>query len=438
MWLQFVFVLFLHTQSVVAEFDETDSEELWGSVEGSMFSPDEYDPVMPTYKSGETVTRGPSALRLPEYVRIPASGLHKEYFSPEMGSMEVPSEVQNMLLPSGLPAWTPTYTTAGKKVEVMCHLDRMYVRVQKSVFADINAWKNLKLGTCSVNKATASHYYFRNPLKSCNLRRREDPNGITYTNILQYRPPVTGPIVRDWPFTIPIRCFYPKFHLSYQVGFLPKISAGTMYIGLKSRLDASLTAMDASWNVLPDGMSFVLGQPICFEAKGPSVAGNRLYFNRCFVTPSPKPISADRYVVVENAGCLVDSKNSAMSQYYTTTDNSTVRLCFASFFFNNMVSKEPTRKTMFMHCEMYMAPETPSPSSKSCTFDLQTKQWTEVYGDASVCECCESSCPTPLLTAAKSVITSKSWDLKLGRKPAGKKVVESIPLFSEGGYWNEY
>ncbi|XP_065151452.2 zona pellucida sperm-binding protein 3 [Paramisgurnus dabryanus] len=434
MWLQFVFILFLNTQNVVAEFNATDfeSEEEWDT-ESSMVSPDNYDP---SYRAGETATEEPSLLRLPEYVRIQASDLRKDYFSPEMGSMEVPPEVQTILLPSGMPAWRPSYTTAGKKVEVLCHLDRIYVRVQKSVFADINAWKNLKLGTCSVNKATASHYYFRQNLKDCKMRRREDDDSITYTNVLQYRPPITGLIVRDWPFTLPIRCLYPKFHFAYQVGFLPKISAGTMYIGLKNRLDASLTAMDASWNVLPDGMSFVLGQPICFEAKGPSVAGNRLYFNRCFVTPSPEPTSADRYVVVENAGCLVDSKNSAMSQYYTTKDNSTVRLCFAAFFFNNMVSNSPTRKTMFMHCEMFMAPSTPSPSSKSCTFDLHAKQWTEMYGDASVCECCESSCPIPLPTAAKSVITSKSWDLKLGRKPFGKKFLQSNPGFPVGGDWN--
>jgi len=132
---------------------------------------DGFIPQVKTGLSGSEQANGP--LKLPESVRIPASMLHKGLFTPESGSRPVPPLVKSILLPktaAGKPAQSVS-AAAPKMVEVMCYLDRIHVRVLKSVFTNPSAWKNLKLGTCAVNKATNTHYYFLYYLKGCGIKR---------------------------------------------------------------------------------------------------------------------------------------------------------------------------------------------------------------------------------------------------------------------------
>ncbi|KAK7161331.1 hypothetical protein R3I94_004114 [Phoxinus phoxinus] len=322
-------------------------------------------------------------------------------------------------------------------MDVMCYMDRLHVRVRRSLFADPSAWKNLKLGTCAVNKASDTHYQFLYYLKGCGIHRGEDADRVIYSNTLHYMPDATELIVREQPFRVPIRCSYTKFHRSYKVGFLPHVAGGILYKAMETRTGPTLAAMDASWNLLPVGQSFDLGKPVCFEAKSPSRGTRkRLYLNRCFVTSKPSPWSKDKYSVVENYGCLVDSKNSALTKFYTSDDKMTVRLCVGAFLFKHMASHPQSSKTMFLHCELDFGPETPTPSAKSCMYNTRTKKWTELYGDASVCNCCASTCPASPRMSGKSMITSESWELKTGRETSSPE--EPMPEFPLAGYDFEF
>ncbi|XP_052458910.1 zona pellucida sperm-binding protein 3 isoform X1 [Carassius gibelio] len=439
MWLNWLLAVFLNTNHLVNSFsfeaDDFDPEAEWESMESLPSSGNGYDSDLFVPKSKRLLNTNPP-LKLPASVRIPADELYKEHFTPEKGSKPIPPLVQSILLPTA-----PTEISATpvpgepKTVEVLCYLDRMYVRVLKSFCSSPGARTHLKLGTCAVNKATATHYYLLYPLKGCGVEREEDANRVTYTNTLHYTPSATGLIVRDLPFSMQIRCSYTKFHRSYQVGFIPKIAGGTLYRGLQTPAGFSLTAMDASWNSLADGQSFVLGQPVCFEAKGPRVANKRLYMNSCFVSSTPYLQAVEKYSVVENYGCLVDSKNSFLTKFHTSVNKMTVRLCVAAFLFENMISLPQSKQTMFMHCELVFGPQTPTPTAKSCTYDAQTNQWTELHGGITICDCCASTCPTPQVpSVGKTLITSDSWDLKMRPETSSPLSPESMPESSLSGH----
>ncbi|XP_056109530.1 zona pellucida sperm-binding protein 3 [Rhinichthys klamathensis goyatoka] len=389
--------------------------------------PDISDSKPVQVKNGLSHSKPFRPLLLPGSVRIQASMLHKELFTPERHSRPVPPLLKSILLAETADV-KPKKPVSDPNMEVMCYMDRIHVKVRRSLFSDPSAWKKLKLGTCAVNKVSDTHYQFLYYLKGCGIQRGEDADRVTYSNTLQYMPDATELIVREQSFRVPIRCSYTKFHRSYKVGFLPHVAGGVLYKSIETRTGPTLAAMDASWNLLPVGQSFDLGKPVCFEAKSPSRgARKRLYLNRCFVTSKPSPWSKDKYSVVENYGCLVDSKNSVWTKFYTSDDKMTVRLCVGAFLFKHMVSQPQSSKTMYLHCELDFGPETPTPSAKSCMYNRHTKKWTELYGDASVCNCCASTCPASPRISGKSMITSESWELKMGKETSSPE--EAMPEF---------
>lgn len=164
MWVNFIFIIFLNTKNLVDTLPFKDghinTKEKWRSMEN--FSP--------RFKSGQPDIPAP-VLKLPESVRIRASQLHKELFTPEIGIRPVSELVKSILLP-GNPTPKPPQSAAEKKVQVLCYLDRMYVRILRSVFSSPQASEHLKLGSCPVNKVTTTHYYFLSPLTGCDVRRR--------------------------------------------------------------------------------------------------------------------------------------------------------------------------------------------------------------------------------------------------------------------------
>lgn len=107
----------------------------------------------------------PVSRRVPIYVIVSSSNDPKEAFKPEKGVRELPDAVKRMLLQaSGSTTAPPTGGGTLPRVEVRCHIGRMYVRVRKSTFKVRNVLKNLKLGNCVSNAMFGDHYYFLYPL----------------------------------------------------------------------------------------------------------------------------------------------------------------------------------------------------------------------------------------------------------------------------------
>ncbi|XP_034543600.1 zona pellucida sperm-binding protein 3 [Notolabrus celidotus] len=359
------------------------------------------------------------AKKVPEYVIVSASKIQKEAFKPEKGARPLPNSVKELLL-----AGTATAKASGKAarpnlVEILCHVDRMYVRVLREIFKTKDAWKDLKLGSCPVNQGTKQHYYFLYLLTSkCAFRKENNVDDLSIRNSLSYNPSTT--VVREMPFSIPLQCKFPRFFHSYKVGFYPKLQGGTVFKALQPKSTYTLTPQDASGNEITGAKTYTLGQPMFFEAKRPGgtakSADQRIYVKKCFMTAAKDPNSNPKYTVIDNHGCMIDGKLTDQSKFLTGDSKMVQKFSIGALIFKDSISSSSSSQQLYMHCEISVGKLTPTASSKACNYDATTKKWKELYGGDSVCTCCDSSCSSAYLKASRNLISSHSWKVDLRNK----------------------
>ncbi|XP_041838382.1 zona pellucida sperm-binding protein 3 [Melanotaenia boesemani] len=331
---------------------------------------------------------------------------------PEKGARDVPKWLKTVLL--GIP---PTFsddegaTHTPDLVEILCHFDRIYVRVRREFFKSKDAFKYLKLGTCSVNYRNKDYYFLMHSLKTdCGFKIESFPNYLSVSITFHYKP--TSTVLREIPFDILLQCKYPRWFYSYKVGFHPKLQGGTLYRALQTKGSFTITPQDASGNEISGFISYSLGHPMYFEASGPdrstSSGDKRMYINNCFVTASKDPYSHPNYTVIANQGCMIDGKLSMQSKFLAGDSKMVQKFSVGAFIFKDSSSTSPQR--FYMHCKMSVGPLTPSESSKACNYDHATHKWKELYGKDSVCKCCESTCSSAKpKTASEDIISSHPW-----------------------------
>ncbi|KPP60220.1 zona pellucida sperm-binding protein 3-like [Scleropages formosus] len=348
----------------------------------------------------------PPPLSLPAYRWVPASSVNKRLFAPERGSRPVSPAMRALLLPSPVPLAT---VTAGvpQPVELLCHLDQMSVRVRRELFGTEDAKQSLFLGTCPVSGVSAAFYYFFYDLRSCGVKMKSLPDSVVYYNSLRYTPPSAGPVVRRASFTIPVECRFHRYYNSYKVGFQPCPRGGTFFKGLRMMSGMSLTAMDGHWKRLNSEDRYILGGPMHFEVKIPSKSGNeRVYVNKCYITASRQPNAAMQYTVINNFGCMVDSIKTPLSRFVPHSKKNVLRFTIGSFLFVEMLTKPMTPKTLFLHCEITVGRPRATPTAKSCTYNMTSEVWQELFGNNKACVCCASRCPVPRNLGVRKMISS--------------------------------
>nr|XP_057914522.1 zona pellucida sperm-binding protein 3 [Doryrhamphus excisus] len=353
----------------------------------------------------------------PWYRIVSSSQDPKELFKPEKGFRFVPDSVRKMLLAPPPPIVTPGGTGTSKLVEVLCHVDRMYVRVRRELFSTSDAFKDLKLGSCPVNEGTKDHYYLLYLLKSdCGFVRESQKDHLLVSITLQYNPTTT--VIRDMPFSISLQCKYPRYFHSFNPGISIQLRRGTVYKPLRPKHSFILTPQDASGNEIVGDKSFILGQPMYFEVKlsGNTATHQRLYINKCFMTVSQDPTSEPKYTVIDNQGCMYDGMMTRHSMFLKGLKN-VQRFCVSAFIFKDMVDTSSPFQQLYLHCELSMGDPTPTQSSKACNYDQASKKWKELYGSDAVCACCESSC-LPQTKASENVVSSPSWRVNFGGEAA--------------------
>ncbi|XP_070843097.1 zona pellucida sperm-binding protein 3 [Chaetodon trifascialis] len=358
----------------------------------------------------------PEALKVPEYVIVPASKVQKEVFKPEKGARPLPNSIKEMLLAASA---TSDEAAKSKLIEILCHVDRMYVRISREVFKTKDAYKYLKLGTCPVNQGNAAHYFLLYLLKTdCGFKKENTVDYRYVSNMLHYKPP--GPVLREMPFDIPLQCKFPRFFHSFKVGIYPKLQGGTVFRALQPKSSFTLTPQDASGNEITGAKSYILGQPMYFEVKQPEGTAKsgdqRIYINKCFTTASKDSSSNPKYTVIDNQGCMVDGKVTSQSKFLSGSSKMVQKFSVGSLIFKNAVSTSSSSQQLYMHCEVLLGKLSPTQSSKACNYDSATKKWKELYNDDSVCTCCESTCSSPQTKASRNIISSHSWKIDLSSK----------------------
>ncbi|KAK1174387.1 zona pellucida sperm-binding protein 3-like [Acipenser oxyrinchus oxyrinchus] len=211
------------------------------------------------------------------------------------------------------------------------------------------------------------------------------------------------------PFTVPLQCRYYRYHHVYRHGIRPLWRNPTRFKSLKTPYGFALRIINGDW--VPDRMmnTFYLGQPIHFQATtNLTIPGTKLFIHSCYATASPASNSTPRYTVIENYGCMVDSKYETCSSHFVPPrTNNTINLIVDAFQFNAL---SPLVNKYYMHCTMVVTSNSMvTQSTKSCHYDKSVNRWVELEGNDSVCSCCDSVCINEDVTlpiGSKSTISS--------------------------------
>ncbi|CAG03340.1 unnamed protein product [Tetraodon nigroviridis] len=296
----------------------------------------------------------------------------------------------------------------------------MFVRVKRAIFKVNTAVQNLKLGTCTVNKVTDTHYYFLYPLTAnCGFQTLSAVDDFTVKISLRYG--TDGPVIRDVPFNVNIQCNYPRFFHSFKVGIHPKLEGGTVHKLLKQCI-YTLRAKDENGNELTGSETIPIGSVLYFEARQlvgtGSGASGRFYIINCFLTTSSDPSSEPKYYVIDKGGCMMDSMASEQSKFLPTDSKSVLKFSMPTIMLDDSLSlSSAVEQKLFMHCETAAGPEKATAVYKACNYDMQEEKWKELYDDDdSVCSCCGSTCDTQQFKSSnKNVVSSRAWKVNWGK-----------------------
>ncbi|XP_066578144.1 zona pellucida sperm-binding protein 3-like [Amia ocellicauda] len=176
---------------------------------------------------------------------------------------------------------------------------------------------------------------------------------------------------------------------------------------LKNRHGYILVTTNEQWLRLSPKNIYYLGQPMYFQATGYfATEGQRLFIQSCYATASPDRHSKPRFTVIDNFGCLVDSKaDGCQSRFVPYTRKDVLRFTIDAFLFQKTLSEHGMTE-LYMHCTMTVA-EHVTPGAKSCTYNRKAKRWEELYGNHAVCVCCDSRCSGDRAEAQRSgLVTS--------------------------------
>ncbi|KAI4832185.1 hypothetical protein KUCAC02_015160 [Chaenocephalus aceratus] len=91
-----------------------------------------------------------------------------------------------------------------------------------------------------------------------------------------------------------------------------------------------------------------------FEAKKPEHAAAptgamRMYINTCFITASQDYTSTPKYTVIDNFGCMIDSKVQLQSKFITGTSKTSQKFGMTALIFKDKVSTSSVSQQIYMH-----------------------------------------------------------------------------------------
>uniref|UniRef100_A0A3Q3FRZ7 Zona pellucida glycoprotein 3d tandem duplicate 2 n=1 Tax=Labrus bergylta TaxID=56723 RepID=A0A3Q3FRZ7_9LABR len=323
------------------------------------------------------VSRRETPILPPPYLQLPVSVdsrlplVDKQNFSPSRGAGQepLPEHVWEVLLPNG--PQTRPHSVSGVSVRTSCVREKMLVQVDKHL-----------LGTG--DPQLMSNWEHVNPANQ---------RGIIFT------------LSTTWA------CVEQHERL-----LITRLSIQTLYNTThQSSMDQSddlhLSAClfhvitTAQWERLFPSDQYVLRKTMYFEAEGPSMSQDqRLYVHMCYATPEKSHTSKPQFHVVENFGCMTESRDRRSR--FIPYKNNVVRFSVDAFLFKGMTGQQ-----LYMHCSMSVGCSVPTPTAKSCNYDTEAQRWVELYGKDSVCTCCDSNCSAA--STETKIVSSMLWTVEM-------------------------
>ncbi|XP_066577152.1 zona pellucida sperm-binding protein 3-like [Amia ocellicauda] len=324
---------------------------------------------------------------LPMFIQASAPLVDPKKLRPATGSKPMPDDLRRILFPGdNLRKGVHPKKVQNRGVAVWGDYSKMYVAVHKNINGFRCRPSELMLGSCAVSKTTEHYYYFIYGLNECGNKRSIINGRLVYSNTLRYSPPTSShPVIRGVSFTVPIQLVYNRFHYSYKIGYqptfpqhgstLPGMDKSAFFRELKNRHGYILVTTNEQWIRLSPKNIYYLGQPMYFQATGYfATEGQRLFIQSCYATASPDRHSKPRFTVIDNFGCLVDSKaDGCQSRFVPYTRKDVLRFTIDAFLFQKTLS-EHVMTELYMHCTMTVA-EHVTPGTKSCTYNRKAKRY---------------------------------------------------------------
>ncbi|MCJ8745385.1 hypothetical protein PDJAM_G00129490 [Pangasius djambal] len=354
----------------------------------------------------------PPYLLLPMFRHHSTPAVSKELFSPVAGRRVFPRVLSNILIPQVRQPYirvTPVNNNHG--VEVWCGYSKISVRINRALLSFRSSAAHFRLGTCPASRADGSVLYFQYELNECGSVLSVINGQLLYANELLYRPASQGAVIRAVPLMLPIQCVYDRFHYSYKIGYLPELRPQSFQKTLVRKHVFSLSVRNDKWEELGTNKSYVLGEPMYFEVSTGIISKDEsVYIEACHVTASEDSNSTQRYDVISNFGCMVDSKRTGSQSRYVSRKMNVLRFSLDAFSFAEAASER-----FYLHCTVLVGNVSASTTAKSCTYSESEHRWEELDGDAAVCNCCDSQCLPPGFNSSscveQAVVTSKPWSL---------------------------
>ncbi|CAL9686366.1 unnamed protein product [Knipowitschia caucasica] len=212
---------------------------------------------------------------------------------------------------------------------------------------------------------------------------------LLYKFVLHYDPSPKRFPSNAHPVHVDIECRYPRNHYLHKLAIQPTWQTPILHKRLRAtRGDFQIQLMDDTWENQVKSKVFQLGEMVNFQVSALLLtAGQKLYIKNCFAAPVSDSKPNVKFTLIDNYGCLIDSKlEPGASKFVSQTDES-IRFSMKAFQFVTDPDAE-----ISMHCQLYVSSAGPSQAHKACTY-TQTG-WEALSGDDVICKCCDSRCVT--------------------------------------------
>ncbi|XP_051945433.1 uncharacterized protein LOC127617498 [Xyrauchen texanus] len=271
-------------------------------------------------------------------------------------------------------------------VSATCSKTGLVLRAKKNFYGA----EELTLGqTCKSNGVFEAHdeLLFTYALTDCQSEQQVLPDSILYKFVLHYVPLSHRHPSRS-PVNVRVECRFNRHHHVDRLVVRPTWQT-LLYKNIRSRLgDFRIQLMDDSWSSPVRSAVYLLGQKVNVQiSSGHHYLGVKLFINHCYVT-TINTLSKTKYSIIDNYGCLQESrKNPGVSRFRFSKADNVVQFSFGAFQF---IEAPDARVTL--HCELSVSAGGPSPIQKSCFYSNTNNRWISVFGQDSVCNCCDSVC----------------------------------------------
>ncbi|XP_043942091.1 zona pellucida sperm-binding protein 3-like [Protopterus annectens] len=318
-------------------------------------------------------------------------------FSPRVGSSARNRYSKVGFVPSGNGDSSVYFRAALslRSVIVLCNEADLIIIVNKDLFGT-GQWvkeSDLALGSvgCPPTYKNATTVVFQYGLHECGSSVEMTEDALVYNTDLYYSPSSNLVIIRTNEAVVPIQCYYPRKDNVSSNAIQPTWIPFRSTVSSEQKLNFTLRLMNDDWSSVRQSAEYSLGDVLHIEA---SVSTEnhvplRIFIDSCVATLQDDENSVPKYSIIENYGCLTDSRATDSSAFLSPRSRDDVlRFDLSAFrFFKD------SRSMIYITCHLKAVSISQSPDAinKACSFTWSDDIWSPVEGLNNICSCCNTA-----------------------------------------------